>query len=104
MAFGARTGAGWVGMRSAYVRGQQSGHGTVWRRGRRIRVGIVDGHVRRTGTPEVDKMNENDIFTTAYFTATSVSVDFNYFVSTWQFRRVIITNEVGLARTRGTNF
>jgi hypothetical protein len=61
MAFGARTGAGWVGMRSAYVRGQQSGHGTGRRRSRRIRVGIVDGHVRRTGTPEVDKINENDI-------------------------------------------
>ena len=49
-------------------------------------------------------MIEDDIFTTAYFTETSVCIDFNYFISTGKFRRVIITNEVGLVRTRRTNF
>ena len=65
---------------------------------------IVCGHVRRTSTAEVDRMIEDDIFTTTYFTETSVCIDFNNFISTCKFRRVIITNEVGFVRTRRTNF
>jgi hypothetical protein len=65
---------------------------------------VVGGHVRWTCTTEVDRMIKDDIFTTAYFTETSVCIDFNYFISTCKFRRVIITNEVGLVRTRRTNF
>ena len=65
---------------------------------------IVCGHVRRTSTAEVDRMIEDDIFTTTYFTETSVYIDFNYFVCSRKFRCVIITNEVGLVCTRRTNF